>query len=159
MFASLPRPVQQSTAQGDVWLIHGQYMALLTVSCTMRYLALFYISPTQNGSPSKFTSSAERSNALLLSLLYQPQSNRILERWHRTLKISLKCQQNPRDWHQTLRLVLLGLRSPPETEIDSSVQRCRTTRHSARQGTHTHVCVRVDAYWRPPKGHTKACTA
>lgn len=41
---------------------------------------------------------------------YHPQANGILERWHRTLKNSIKCHGNPR-WTETLPTILLGLRS------------------------------------------------
>lgn len=52
---------------------------------------------------------------------YHPQANGIIERFHRTLKSSLKCQQNPQDWHTNLPLVLLGLRTAPKAELDCSV--------------------------------------
>lgn len=41
---------------------------------------------------------------------YHPQANGILERWHRTLKNSIKCHGNSR-WMETLPTILLGLRS------------------------------------------------
>lgn len=41
---------------------------------------------------------------------YHPQANGILERWHRTLKNSIKCHENSR-WMETLPTILLGLRS------------------------------------------------
>lgn len=41
---------------------------------------------------------------------YHPQSNGEIERWHRTLKTSIKCQET-NDWVRVLPTILLGLRN------------------------------------------------
>lgn len=41
---------------------------------------------------------------------YHPQSNGILERWHRNVKNSIKCHAD-NNWMQTLPIIMLGLRS------------------------------------------------
>lgn len=50
---------------------------------------------------------------------YHPQSNGIIERWHRTLKASLMCQQTA-SWAYSLPTVLLGLRTVHKDDIDAS---------------------------------------
>ena len=53
---------------------------------------------------------------------YHPQSNGIIERWHRTLKTSLMCRlQSVREnWVQELPGVLLGLRSAMKDDLQAS---------------------------------------
>lgn len=51
---------------------------------------------------------------------YHPQSNGILERWHRTLKAAIMSQGNI-TWTESLPLVLLGLRTTWKPELQSSV--------------------------------------
>ena len=51
---------------------------------------------------------------------YHPQSNGLLERFHRTLKAALKARlQGPR-WTDELPWVLLGLRTVPKEDLDTS---------------------------------------
>ncbi|KAL1446948.1 hypothetical protein WDU94_003629 [Cyamophila willieti] len=50
---------------------------------------------------------------------YHPQANGILERWHRTLKTSLKCHLSE-NWTEKLPTVLLGLRTSIIPEINMS---------------------------------------
>lgn len=50
---------------------------------------------------------------------YHPQSNGIIERWHRTLKASIKCS-DPNNWSSALPLVLLGMRTTVKSDIGLS---------------------------------------
>lgn len=53
------------------------------------------------------------------STAYHPQTNGILERWHRTLKTALMCHNN-QDWTEVLHTALLGLRTVYKEDIKSS---------------------------------------
>lgn len=50
---------------------------------------------------------------------YHPQSNGIIERWHRTLKAAIMSQQTT-SWADSLPTVLLALRSTHKSDINSS---------------------------------------
>lgn len=51
---------------------------------------------------------------------YNPAANGLIERWHRTLKASLKCHTD-RNWVKALPTVLLGLRSVYKADLQASV--------------------------------------
>lgn len=50
---------------------------------------------------------------------YHPQANGIIERWHRTLKTAIMCQ-NRIDWPSKLPIILLGLRSAFKPDIQTT---------------------------------------
>ncbi|XP_072744006.1 uncharacterized protein [Anoplolepis gracilipes] len=50
---------------------------------------------------------------------YHPQSNGIIERWHRSLKTAIKCQTT-QNWTEVLPTVLLGLRTSIKDDIKAS---------------------------------------
>ena len=55
---------------------------------------------------------------------YHPQSNGIIERFHRTLKAALRAKCQSANWARELPLILLGLRSAPrETDAISCFER------------------------------------
>ncbi|CAB0037102.1 unnamed protein product [Trichogramma brassicae] len=49
-----------------------------------------------------------------------PQSNGVLERWHRDFKAALMCQANSDEWTRALPFVMLGLRTRIRSDIDCS---------------------------------------
>jgi len=51
---------------------------------------------------------------------YHPASNGIVERWHRTLKAALMCQENRQQWLDNLPMVLLGLRTCLKEDLKCS---------------------------------------
>lgn len=51
---------------------------------------------------------------------YHPQSNGLVERWHRSLKAAIMCHEDS-SWSYALPLVLLGLRTAWKADLKSSV--------------------------------------
>ena len=50
---------------------------------------------------------------------YHPQANGIIERWHRTLKAAIMCN-DPVNWSDRLPVILLGLRSAFKADIQTT---------------------------------------
>lgn len=50
---------------------------------------------------------------------YHPQSNGIIERWHRTLKASIMCRKSSH-WSDDLPVILLGLRSAAKEDLNAT---------------------------------------
>lgn len=55
----------------------------------------------------------------LRTTAYHPQCNGIIERWHRTVKAAIMCQQTE-SWVEKLPTILLGLRAAHKPDIDAS---------------------------------------
>ncbi|KMQ84458.1 gag-pol protein [Lasius niger] len=54
-------------------------------------------------------------------MAYHPQSNGMVERWHRSLKTALRCHATTtREWTEALLTVLLGLRTSFKEDIKAS---------------------------------------
>lgn len=55
----------------------------------------------------------------LKTTAYHPQSNGMIERWHRTVKAAIRCHNNS-DWTSTLPIILLGLRTVFKEELGAT---------------------------------------
>lgn len=51
---------------------------------------------------------------------YHPQSNGMIDRFHRQLKAALKAQPNPSSWMEVLPLVLLGIRTAVKEDMSAT---------------------------------------
>lgn len=51
---------------------------------------------------------------------YNPKHNGMVERWHRTLKASIRCIEESPNWSEILPLVLLGLRTTVREDLEAS---------------------------------------
>jgi cleavage and polyadenylation specificity factor subunit 1 len=74
----------------------------------------------------QFTSSLWRTMAAQLGITlhrttsFHPQSNGMVERFHRSLKNSLRARLQDANWYDQLPWVLLGLRTAPKTDLRAS---------------------------------------
>ncbi|GFY14044.1 integrase catalytic domain-containing protein [Trichonephila clavipes] len=50
---------------------------------------------------------------------YHPQANGLVERWHRTLKVTIMCHSDA-TWYQSLPTVLLGLRTTIHKDLKAT---------------------------------------
>jgi len=50
---------------------------------------------------------------------YHPQSNGMIERWHRSLKTAIKCHEY-QEWTDVLPTVLLGLRTAIKEDLGAT---------------------------------------
>ena len=57
---------------------------------------------------------------IYLSTAYHPQANGLVERFHRTMKAALKARLTGPNWFDELPWVLLGLRTAPKDDLQSS---------------------------------------
>ncbi|KAL7289137.1 hypothetical protein TKK_0017082 [Trichogramma kaykai] len=51
---------------------------------------------------------------------FHPESNGVIERWHRDFKATLRCLKNTKGWTHILPLAMLGLRTRIRSDLDAS---------------------------------------
>ena len=110
-------PLAETTADTILQAFIGSWVARYGVPLTV----------TSDRGP-QFTSEAWRATLGRLGMTistttaYHPQSNGMVERFHRALKNALRCSvRASKSWTRSLPWVMLGLRNAPRMETDSSV--------------------------------------
>ena len=120
-------PLQSSTAEAVSDAFYRHWIALFGIPLTIT---------TDQGlqfESALFTALARSIGAdKIRTTSYHPQSNGMMESWHRTLKAALMCVCDPRiPWTQLLPKVLLSLRTAYKEDIKASPAELPSARRSA----------------------------
>lgn len=105
-------PMADMTAQTVAKTFISEYISRFGVPQTLT---------TDQGSQFESKLFTELSKVLKMKRIrttaYHPQSNGLVERFHRTLKASLRASENPTKWCDELPLVLLGIRTTIKEDL------------------------------------------
>ena len=119
--------VDRSTRWPDAFPITDTTAATCARTLLAGWVARFGVPETiTSDRGAQFTSSLWRSICSLLGInhqqttAYHPQSNGLVERFHRRLKDSLRARLAAADWPSQLPWVLLGIRATPREDSNSS---------------------------------------